>query len=142
MPNKKGGKKFKRGKKTHIEKRLIYKNEEDGVEDQEYGMVKKINGSGRYQVYCFDGTERLGIMAGKIRKQVRIQLNDVVLLSLWNFQDNKCSIIHKYNESEVYKLKNENQFPEGIQLGEVNEYENNNKKNDICDYSHLEDIKS
>ena len=81
-------------------------------------------------------------MAGKIRKQVRIQLNDVVLLSLWNFQDNKCSIIHKYNESEVYKLKNENQFPEGIQLGEVNEYENNPQENDIFDYSHLEDIKS
>ena len=64
MPNFKGGKGFKKKKKqssTFREKELILK---DVKEDQEYGQIKKVNGSGRYQVFCFDGQERLGISAG------------------------------------------------------------------------------
>ena len=113
MPNKKGGKKFKRGKKIFDEKKLIYKIEK---EDQEYAQIKRVNGSGRYQLFCFDGTERLGICAGNIKKKFRFSIYDVVLVSKWDFQDNKCSIIHKYEEDEVQKLKDAKEFPENIQL--------------------------
>jgi translation initiation factor 1A len=114
MPNKKGGKKFKRGKKDAFENRkLILK---DPKEDQEYAQVKKVNGSGRYQLFCFDGTDRLGIAAGNIKKKTRLTLYDVVLVSLWDFQDTKCSIIHKYEEDEVQKLKSQKEFPENIKL--------------------------
>ena len=121
MPNQKGGKKFKRGgkKNNHIETKLIYK---DVKEDQEYAKITKVNGSGRYKLICFDGNERLGITAGSIKKKFRFTLGDIVLVSLWNFQDDKCSIIHRYEIDEALKLKNEGEFPDSIILEEENEF--------------------
>lgn len=118
--NKKGGKKHKRGKKDGpINRKLILK---DPKQDQEYAKVKKVNGNGRYVILCFDGTERLGIAAGNIKRKTRIMLHDIVLVSLWDFQDSKCSIIHKYDEDEVQKLKSQEEFPKNINLDEDNEF--------------------
>lgn len=123
MPNKKGGKKFKRGKKiSEHDKKLILRSEKDG---QQYAKILKVNGSGRYQIFCFDGKERLGISAGNIRKKARLTLSDIVLVSLWDFQENKCSIVHKYEEDEVYKLKTMGEFPDNIQLEEENPFDDN-----------------
>ena len=120
MPNKKGGKKFKKGKKQSFQnKELILKNPEDG---QEYAKILKINGSGRYQIFCFDGKERLGICAGNIKRKTRFELDNIVLVSLWDFQDTKCSIIHKYDDDEVHKLKSQREFPDTIQLEEENTF--------------------
>jgi len=123
MPNFKGGKGFKKKKKQSMfrEKQLILKNPED---DQEYAQVKKVNGSGRYQLFCFDGTERLGISAGNIRKKYRISTGDIVLISLWvDIQDSKCSIIHKYDEDEARKLQDKGEFPDSVKLEEDNPFE-------------------
>jgi len=138
MPNQKGGKKFKRGKKNnHIETKLIYKNPK---ENQEYAKITKVNGSGRYQIKCFDGTDRLGICAGNIKRKFRFSINDIVLVSLWDFQDTKCSIIHKYESDETLKLKNEGEFPDSIQLNEENDFKNNDDYNPfIFDYANDEE---
>jgi len=123
MPNKKGGKKFKKGKKeSSFDRKLILK---DPKENQEYAKIKKVNGSGRYQLFCFDGSERLGIAAGNIRKKTRLILNDIILVSLWEFQDSKCSIIHKYEDDEIQKLKSQNEFPKNINLEEDNPFSEN-----------------
>ena len=116
MPNKKGGKKFKKGKKQpQNDKKLIYKNPK---EDQEYGRITSICGNGRFQIECFDGKTRLGILAGNMRKRVWVNNNDIVLISRWEFstENDKCSIVHKYDEDEVKKLKRDGEFPENIQL--------------------------
>ena len=121
--NKKGGKKFKRGKKDDFgSRKLITKNPK---EDHEYAKIKKVNGSGRYQLLCFDGTERLGIAAGNIKRKTRLVLHDVVLVALWDFQDSKCSIIHKYETDEVQKLKIQGEFPKNINLDEDNDFSEN-----------------
>ena len=118
--NQKGGKKHKKGKKESFqEKQLIYK---DPKEDQEYAKVLKVNGSGRYNLFCFDGKDRLGICAGNIKRRVRLAINDIVLVALWDFQDNKCSIVHKYEEDEVHKLKTQGEFPENVKLEEDNPF--------------------
>ena len=118
--NQKGGKKHKKGKKESFqEKQLIYK---DPKEDQEYAKVMKVNGSGRYNLFCFDGKDRLGICAGNIKRRVRLAINDIVLVALWDFQDNKCSIVHKYEEDEVQKLKTQGEFPENVKLEEDNPF--------------------
>ena len=116
MPNKKGGKKFKKGKKqSNDDKKLIYKNPK---EDQEYGRVTSICGNGRFQIECFDGKTRLGILAGNMRKRVWVNNNDIVLISRWEFSTDseKCSIVHKYDDDEVKKLKRDGEFPDNIQL--------------------------
>ena len=116
MPNKKGGKKFKKGKKQSFhEKTLIYK---DPKEDQEYGKIIGACGNGRFNVYCFDGKDRLGIIAGNMRKKIWINKDDIVLISRWDFttDSEKCSIIHKYDSDEAKKLQKEGEFPENIKL--------------------------
>ena len=121
MPNKKGGKKFKKGKKQSFstQRKLIFKNEAEGVEDQEYAKVLKVNGSGRFQVLCFDGVERMATLCGQMRKRVWVNLNDIILVSLWtDIQDNKCTIIHKYDTDEAYKLKDLGEFPSQIRIEE------------------------
>ena len=120
MPNKKGGKKFKKGKKDSFqEKQLILKDPKEG---QEYAKITRVNGSGRYQLYCFDGKERLGICAGNIKRKTRFGLNDIILVSLWEFQDTKCSIIRKYEQEESRKLKDQGEFPDNIKLEEENTF--------------------
>ena len=120
MPNKKGGKKFKKGKKDSFqEKQLILKDPKEG---QEYAKITRVNGSGRYQLFCFDGKERLGICAGNIKRKTRFGLNDIILVSLWEFQDTKCSIIRKYEQEESRKLKDQGEFPDNIKLEEENTF--------------------
>ena len=129
MPNSRGGKKFKRGKKGgSISNTMVYK---DVKEDQEYARIDSVYGSGRYKLFCFDGKERLGIAAGNI-KRMRISLKDIVLISKWDFQDNKCSIVFKYDEEQVHKLKSMNEFPANLQLDDFEIIDN---EDDIFDYS-------
>jgi translation initiation factor 1A len=118
--NKKRGKKHKKGKKDSFQERqLILKDPKEG---QEYAKITKVNGSGRYQLFCFDGKDRLGICAGNIKRRTRFVISDIILVSLWEFQDTKCSIIHKYEPEESRKLKNQGEFPENIKLEEENSF--------------------
>ena len=122
MPNKKGGKKFKKGKKQSFHERtMIYK---DPKEDQEYGKVIRAMGNGRFDIQCFDGKNRMGIIAGNMRKKVWVNKDDIILFSKWEFttEDNKCSIIHKYDLDESRKLQRDGEFPDFITLDEENEY--------------------
>ena len=135
MPNAKGGKKFKRGKKnSSIEKKLIYK---DPKEEQEYAKVISACGNGRFTIQCFDGRDRLGIIAGNMRKRVWVNKDDIVLISRWGFStdDNKCSIIHKYDSDEAKKLHKEGEFPENIKLESESEF-NDYTMNDMISFEY------
>ena len=62
----KGGKNRRRGKNEgEIKRELIFK--EDG---QEYAQVVRMLGNGRLEAHCFDGTQRLCHIRGKLRKKV------------------------------------------------------------------------
>jgi len=133
MPNKKGGKKFKKGKKnTSFSKAMIYK---DPKEDQEYAKVIRPMGNGRFDIQCFDGKMRMGIVAGNMRKRVWVNKDDIVLFCKWSFStdDGKCSIIHKYDIDESRKLQREGEFPDFIKLEEENEF-----KSDDLDMIHFD----
>jgi len=121
MVNKKGGKKHKRNKSQNTSaKPLRYKEE-----DQQYAQIKKCQGNCRFQLFVFDGKERLGILCGAMRKRKFVNLMDVVLVSLREFEDEKCDIIDVYDDNEVRKLKQEKEIPENIQLEEVNGFTGN-----------------
>tara|TARA_B100000427_G_C14959020_1_gene355887 strand:- start:47 stop:505 length:459 start_codon:yes stop_codon:yes gene_type:complete len=136
----KGGKKFKKGKKQSFNNnKLIYK---DVKEDQEYGKVITCEGNRRFNIQCFDGVDRLGILAGNMKKRLWINKDDIVLISRWDFttKDNKCSIIHKYEYDEVTKLKQEGEFPNHIKLESECEFQNYNDEEGIkFNYDELSD---
>ena len=58
-------------------------------------------GNGRFECYCFDGKKRQGIISGKMRKKVWMAAGDVILVSLRDFQDDKCDTLMKYFPEEV-----------------------------------------
>ena len=105
-------------------KKLIYK---DPKEDQEYGKVIRAMGNGRFEIQCFDGKTRMGIIAGNMRKRVWVNKDDIILFSKWEFttDDDKCSIVHKYDIDESRATK-EGEFPDSINLDEDNEFINDN----------------
>jgi len=137
MPNAKGGKKFKRGKKTYRETKLIYK---DPKEDQEYGKIVRAMGNGRFDIDCFDGKNRMGILAGKMRKKIWVNKDDIVLFSKWEFttDDEKCSIIHKYSIDEVKRLQKENEFPKNINIESENEFIDFGDSDDMISFEYNE----
>ena len=121
-----GGNKHKK-KKNHpstaeIERELIFK-----VESQEYAQVTKILGNCRLEVQCFDGKTRLANIRGSMRKKVWIKMNDVVLVSLREYEDSKCDVIHKYDAKEVNRLKSLDEIPKTVKLSD----ETDDKEEDI-----------
>jgi translation initiation factor 1A len=109
----KGGKNKKSQLQNDMrEKReLIFK--EDG---QEYAQVLKMLGNGRCEVYCFDGVKRLCHIRGKLRKKIWINIGDVVLIGLRDFQEKKGDIILKYSIDESRCLKTYGEIPGNIPL--------------------------
>uniref|UniRef100_A0A6C0CYU3 S1-like domain-containing protein n=1 Tax=viral metagenome TaxID=1070528 RepID=A0A6C0CYU3_9ZZZZ len=111
MPNNKGGKNYKKGKKDNKPKTSNIRKTQD---TEIYGEVIKINGNGRFTVRCTDGIERLGIIRGKLRKRAWVNMNSIVLADVWNFEDKKCSIIHIYDSSDIEILLESREIPETL----------------------------
>lgn len=108
MVFKKGGKKGKKGKKPvtdGVKRKIIFKED-----NQEYCLVEKLLGNCRIEGKCYDGKTRLCHIRGSMRKKIWIKVGDVVIVSLREFEDNKCDIIYLYVKDEVKYL---------IKLGEL-----------------------
>ena len=121
MPkNKIGGSKHKKAKNYIQNTSIRYKEN-----DEQYGKVVRILGNCRFNVLCSDGLERLSIMRGKFKKRKYINLHDIVLLEVWEFQDSKASIIDVYTDDNVKKLMKTSDFPKTFV--EIEDLSNNNE---------------
>ena len=69
-----------------------------------YAFVREVNGHGHYRVVCNDGSERMGVLRGCMRRRVWVRCNDVVLVTTRDYQDDKADIVHKYAGDEVLRL--------------------------------------
>ena len=129
MPNNKGGKKYKRNKNIAQEnKNTRFKDEN---ESQEYAQITKALGNCRFEVLCFDGKTRLATMCGKMRKRVFVNQGELVLVSLRDWQDNKCDIIDKYNDNDIQKFRQKKLLPDFIK------FEDNKINEDLYDNTDL-----
>lgn len=81
-----------------------------------YGQIIAPLGNNRMSVHCFDNKTRMCIIKGSMRKKVWILKNDIVLVSLRDFQDDKGDIIHRYDDEDVKKLKNMNEIPSNLKV--------------------------
>merc|ERR1719374_349525 len=54
---------------------------------------------------CFDGTKRLCHIRGKLRKRQWINAQDIILVGLRDYQDQKADVIMKYNSDEARRLR-------------------------------------
>ena len=111
MPNL-GGKNQKKKKKTQAEDRECRFKDES----EEYAQIIKILGDGRFQCKCADGIERIAHVRGKMRKRIWLANGDIILVSLREFEPEKCDVVEKYKEKEVAKLKNAGEIPDSFVL--------------------------
>ena len=140
----KGGKKKRRGKNdTNIFSRHLILKDSD---DQEYAQVNKLLGNARIEAKCYskiktnkdskkvvnneeDNSQfklktRICLIRGKMRKRVWINANDIVLISLREFDDDKGDVIHKYDDNEVKRLIKMGELPNIVTI----HTESDNKK--------------
>lgn len=109
-----GGKNFKKQKKISdkTDRDLVFS--EDG---QAYAMIKNKFGDGRFNCELIGINKTIiGHIAGSMRKKVWINIGDIVLVSLREFNLDKCDIIHKYNQDEARSLKSYGEIPENYNL--------------------------
>ena len=99
VKNRIGGSKHKK-QKNIVENRNI----EYALPGQDYALVLSTCGNMRFKLLCNDGVERLGILRGKHKKRMWVNINDIVLYENWEFQNEKCSILLKYNDNHKEKL--------------------------------------
>jgi translation initiation factor 1A len=103
-------KKMKKGGSNMTERTLELKDNEDP--SQEYCQISKALGNGRYEAKFFDGHIRMAHAAGRLkRKKIFVNTGDVVVVSLREFQDDKCDIIYVYKQTEIKQLKKLGQIP-------------------------------
>jgi translation initiation factor 1A len=107
MVKNKGGNKTKRvaRKQLHGELQKRTLNELMKTEGQEYAVVRKINGGGRFGLICADKIERIGVVRPTLKRNKKfIEVNQLILVSLRDFQENTCDILDIYTGSEVEYL--------------------------------------
>jgi translation initiation factor 1A len=109
---KRGGKRAKK-MKNHVTdlgpRELILKDDM-----QEYAVIEKVLGNNRYTARCFDNKSRLAHKRGNMNRgatKTVIALGDYILVSLRDYQDSKCDVIHVYSDVEIRRLKQINELP-------------------------------
>ena len=117
MPQKKGkaGKCKRRGKNKNNEshKRELVTKEEG----QEYAQIVKMLGNCRFEAFCFDGQTRICHVRGTHRNKLWMNRDDIILVGLRDFQDEKCDAIHRYTADEARRLKNMGELPAKTRIG-------------------------
>ena len=114
MP-KKSSKKFKKVKEEVI-RPLPLK-----TEGQEYAQVTKALGDCRVMAKCFDGKERICHIRGSMMNKVRVFVDDIILIGIRDFQDNKADVILKYSADECKRLKKMGELPSNLQQSQQSE---------------------
>jgi translation initiation factor 1A len=70
------------------------------------GAVDKVLGAERFLVRCFDGFMRLARIRGMMKRRVWVRVNDIVIVSPWDFQsDTRGDIVYRFRRNQVDWLK-------------------------------------
>lgn len=111
-----GGNKTKGKSRKSFHQVKVYNIEDlKKIDGQEYAFVNNVLGDGRYELICYDKVQRMGIIRGKLKKQSsKIGKNSCVLVSLREFQDEKCDIIAIFNDDDINKLVANNEITESF----------------------------
>lgn len=91
-------------------RKVVSEAEIDGLhvpqEHEVLGISEKMLGYDRIMVRCQDGAMRLCRIKGKMKRKVWIRVNDIVLVSPWEFQtDSRGDIVWRYKSNQVEWLR-------------------------------------
>ena len=81
-----------------------------------FGIADQLLGASRIKVMCADGKSRLGRIPGKLKKRMWIREGDLLVVKPWDFQDEKCDILHRYTKTEAGYLSRRGVIPKSIDI--------------------------
>jgi translation initiation factor 1A len=101
---------------SQVTRQLFIPENKDG---QFYAIVNKLLGNRRIRISYIDPKkglmETLAIIGGGLkRKKQWVKVNNYIVISLRDFEESKCDVIHVYNDSEMNELRKYNYIPKGI----------------------------
>jgi translation initiation factor 1A len=111
MPNTTGGKNYKKSKHSSGSFAPAFI---DRQPDQVYARIIKVLGNMNLLAYCNDNKTRLCHIRGSMRKKVWINIGDIVLISVRDFEKDlsqsgktyeRADIVAKYDHEHLSKLK-------------------------------------
>ena len=119
MPKNKGagGKNRRKGKGVSKPKELVLR-----AEGEAYAQAIKCLGNGYIDVVCFIKRERITKRAhirGSMRKKVYVGVGDIVLVTIREYERDKCDIILKYSTEESRILRNNKELPPDVEIGKT-----------------------
>ncbi len=87
------------------------------IKDAEmFGVADQLLGASRIKVMCEDGVSRMGRIPGKIRKRMWIREGDLLIVSVWDFQPDKCDIRFRYTKTQASNLSRRNKIPKNLDV--------------------------
>jgi translation initiation factor 1A len=76
-------------------------------DDEVFAEVTDMLGANRVKVRCADGKERTARIPGRMQKRIWIREGDIVLVSPWDWQDEKADVEWRYEKAEADQLREE-----------------------------------
>ena len=96
-------------------------------------------GNARVEAFCFDGVSRLCQIRGQMRKRVWINMGDIILVSLREFQDSKADVIWKYTPDEARSLKAYGELPASVRPNETEGFGGDESESDGIEFADFDD---
>ncbi|MFA7185425.1 MAG: translation initiation factor eIF-1A [Victivallales bacterium] len=85
-------------------------------EGEIFGIADQLLGASKIRVMCEDGVSRMGRIPGKIKKRMWIREGDLLIVSVWDFQPDKCDIKFRYTRTQAINLSKRNKVPKSIDI--------------------------
>src|SRR6184192_1968385 len=98
-----------------VEEEVVRVRMPRGKDGEILGIADQLLGASRIRVMCQDGKSRLGRIPGKLKKRMWIREGDLVV-KVWQFQDEKRDIKHRYTKTESTYMSRRGLIPKSINI--------------------------
>jgi translation initiation factor 1A len=84
------------------------------------GRAEKLLGYDHIMVKCLDGLTRMCRIKGKMKRRAWIRVNDIVIVSPWDFQsDTRGDIVYRYRPNQLDWLRRNSALGRDVSLGAI-----------------------
>jgi translation initiation factor 1A len=81
-----------------------------------FAIAKKLLGGSRLRAVCEDGDTRLARIKGKHKRRMWIREGDLLIISPWDFQDEKADVVYRYVQNQSEYLSRKGMIPDNLDV--------------------------
>ncbi|MCX8158216.1 MAG: translation initiation factor eIF-1A [Candidatus Diapherotrites archaeon] len=70
-----------------------------------FGLLIQLHGSNQVRVLGEDGKERMCRIPGRMKKKVWLKEGDLVIIQLWETQQDRADVVWRYFGNQIEQLK-------------------------------------